>query len=138
VQHAKKRQIMSNITIDIDAIILNTDLSAISTLTNELLNPTDITVDVEFISHARESHSTIKLSQVHNFWESLVNRSGLQPGQKTSFTPYGYKYRIVNSIMFLIEIILLQQGDIEKISDYIADITRNSDGFRLYPIPDNN
>jgi hypothetical protein len=138
MQHVKNRQIMSNITIDIDAIILTTDLSAIETLTNELLDPTDITVNVEFISYACKSHLTIKLSQVHDFWESLVNRSGLQPGQKTSITPYGHKYRIVNSIMFLIDIILLQQGDIEKISDYIADITRKQDGFHLYPIPDNN
>ena len=128
---------MKTIYIDLDKVIQNTDLSAITELKRELVHQTNSDTGVRISYQELNKSITLPLSRIHSLWTLLMNRSLEHPGHKLSISTYENVYRNIISVMFLIDVILREDGNVAKITFFIIEITDKKSSFTLYPMPEN-
>jgi hypothetical protein len=129
---------MKTINIDLDHVIRDTDLSAITELKRELLHQTNPDTEVTITSKELNKTITMPLSRIHSLWTLLINRSLENPDHRPSVSNYENVYRNIISVMFLVDVILREDGNVPKITFFIIEITDKKSSFRLYPMPEQN
>jgi hypothetical protein len=127
---------MKTLNIDLDKIIHNTDLSELAELKREIVHQTNPDTEVIISSKELDKTITMSLNRIHSLWTLLINRSLEHPGHKLSISSYEQVYRNIISVMFLVDVILRENGDVAKITFFIIEITDKNSNFMLYPMPE--
>lgn len=127
---------MKTLNIDLDKVSQSTDLSQLAELKRELVHQTNHDTEVIISSKELDKTITMTMNRIHSLWTLLVNRSLEHPGHKLSISAYEQVYRNMISVMFLVDVILREDGDVAKITFFIIEITDKKSNFMLYPMPE--